>query len=96
MWDKNWHMDTFSSAPYIIAVKYRTLYNLVKNSELYGAFFTIKDLFEIIIKYYSLCACAISVKDNNEDRDFSRSRFPKNCCYYLGVSAFSQFYVIHI
>jgi hypothetical protein len=64
--DKNWHMDTFSSAPYIIAIKYRTLYNMVKSSEFYGAFFTIKDLFEIIIKYYSLCACAISVKDNNE------------------------------
>ena len=65
--DKNWHMDTFSSAPYIIATKYRTLYKMVKSLEFYGAFFTIKDLFEIIIKYYSLCACAISAKDNNED-----------------------------
>ncbi len=65
--DKNWHMDTFSNAPYIIAIKYRTLYNMVKSLEFYGAFFTIKDLFEIIIKYYSLCACAISVKDSNED-----------------------------
>lgn len=65
--DKNWHMGTFSSAPYIIATKYRTLYNMVNSLEFYGAFFTIKDLFEIIIKYYSLCACAISVKDSNED-----------------------------
>jgi hypothetical protein len=39
---------------------------MVKSLEFYGAFFTIKDLFEIIIKYYSLCACAISVKDNED------------------------------
>lgn len=63
----NWHMDTFNNAPHIVAIKYRTLYDMVKNSEFYGAFFTVKDLFEIIIKYYTLCACAISVNDGSED-----------------------------
>lgn len=65
--NENWHIDTFSNAPFIVAIKYRYLYDMIKNSEFYGAFFTIKDLFEIIIKFYSLCACAISVDDGSED-----------------------------
>lgn len=74
MWNKNflenndnWHMDTFNNAPYILAIKYRALYNMVKNSEFYGAFFTTKDMFEVIIKYYTLCACAASVNDGREE-----------------------------
>lgn len=45
-----WCKPAFDNYPFIISIEYDRLYNLIKDNQLYGALFQIKDMFEIILK----------------------------------------------
>ncbi|MDA8227715.1 MAG: hypothetical protein M0T74_08485 [Desulfitobacterium hafniense] len=62
-----WHMQSMEQAPYVIAHEYCRLHNMIGNGEIYGAFFLVKDIYEVIIKYYVLCATAIAANCSCEE-----------------------------
>ncbi|MCK8818139.1 hypothetical protein MWH28_12305 [Natroniella sulfidigena] len=52
--DSLWYQTAFDSFPEIIACEYKRLSDLFKEEKTYGAFFQIKDLFEILLKLPTL------------------------------------------
>ncbi|KYH34007.1 tetratricopeptide repeat protein [Clostridium tepidiprofundi DSM 19306] len=53
-----WLEDAFNEFPLIIAHEYWRLKDLLRNGKTYGAFFQVKDLFEILIKFPVLIAAS--------------------------------------
>lgn len=70
--NENWHVASFAEFPYVIAHEYRRIKDLLLEGCPYGAMFQIKDLLEVLIKFYSLIGVSViyhkeskSIQDNH-------------------------------
>ena len=59
---KHYNIDCIYNLNTIVAQEYKVIYELIKNKQIYGIIFQIKDLYEIIIRIPVLIFCSITSK----------------------------------
>lgn len=62
-----WNAKTLADAPSVISYKYSQLKKLAEERSYYGVMMAVKDCFEVIVRFYVLCGCAISRDRGSED-----------------------------
>lgn len=62
-----WNAKTLSEAPSVIAFKYAQLKQLTESRSYYGMMIALRDCFELFVRFYVLCSCAISRGMQSDD-----------------------------
>lgn len=68
---KNWNEENSTKIPQIIRNEYLRIFELLSNGHVYGAFYHIKDTFEIVIKFLVLTVISEMLEDSNISEDNS-------------------------